>query len=359
MIPNGKKLLQKSDHATSTDTSNRFYSPSPDAMRRQSRVLLALVALTLTLAFPARAEKWPERPVTVVMPYRAGGGGETMVRLVMQQLSRKMGQSFIIENRAGAGGTLGVGYVAKERPDGYTLLASGLGSSVIAPLFVRVAFDALKDFTHIALFGGPPPVLAVNTTFPAETLQQYIEISRSRPQGIAFASSGFGTHVHLMAELFKSLAGANMEHVPYNGGGPAMADLVAGHVPSAVVSLGTVSQYVRNGTVRILAVASPKRVRDFPEVPTFAELGYEDMTSVTWFGLSGPAGLPRDIAVKLNAEVRAAMTKPEVLDKLAAEAIEPSNLDPEGFTQFFRDETARWRPIARKVTESRQPAKAN
>ena len=318
-------------------------------MSSQPRTLWAvLMALAvLALVFPARAE-WPDRPVTVVMPYRAGGGGETMVRLVMQQVSQTTGQSFIVENRPGGGGTIGAGFVAKERPDGYTLLGSNLATMVIAPLFVRVGFDSIKDFTHIALLGGPPPAFAVTASFPAQTLQQYVDLSRSRPQGIAYASSGYGTHVHMMAELFKSLSGANMLHVPYNGGGPAMADLIAGHVPSAINTLGTISQYARNGSVRLLAVASPKRARDFPDVPTFAELGYPQMTSVTWFGLSAPAGLPRDIVLKLNAEVRAAMAKPEVIEKLSAEAIEPGNLDPDGFTQFIRDEIARWTPIAQK-----------
>ena len=323
----------------------------------QSRPLrAALLALAaLALALPAGAETWPVRPVTVVMPYRAGGGGETMVRLVMQQVSQNMGQSFIIENRGGAGGTVGAGYVAKERPDGYTLIVTGVGCCVVGPEFVRVTFDAMKDFTHIALFGGPPPAFAVNAAFEAKALQQYVDLSRTRPQGITYASSGYGTHVHLMAELFKSLTGANMLHVPYNGGGPAMADVVAGHVSSAFVSLGTASQYVRAGSLRLLAVASPQRVPDFPDVPTFAELGYNDMTSVTWFGLSAPAGLPRDIAVKLNKEVRAAMAKPEVRDKLAADAIEPSDLDPDGFSQFFRSEIARWTPIARSVNAAGPP----
>ena len=326
-------------------------------MSSQLRTLLAVLMAqaVLGLVFPAHAE-WPDRPVTVVMPYRAGGGGETMVRLVMQQLSQTTRQSFIIENRAGGGGTVGASYVAKERPDGYTLLASGVGSIVVAPLFVNVTFDAMKDFTHIALFGGPPPALAVNSAFPAQTLQQYIDVSRSKPQGITFASSGYGTHVHLMAELLKFLTGANMLHVPYNGGGPAMADLIAGHVSSSVVSLGTVSQYARNGSVRLLAVASPKRVRDFPDVPTFAELGYPQMTSVTWFGLSSPADLPRDIALKLNAEVRAAMAKPEVIEKLSAEEIEPGNLNPDAFTQFIRDEIVRWMPVAQKVITTSRPA---
>jgi tripartite-type tricarboxylate transporter receptor subunit TctC len=320
--------------------------------RTSCAVVLALAVLGL--ASPARAE-WPDRPVTVVMPYKAGGGGETMVRLVMQQMSQDMGQAFIVENRPGGGGTLGAAFVAKERPDGYTLLGSNLATMVIAPSFVRVGFDSIKDFTHIALLGGPPPALAVTANFPPQTLQQYIDLSRSRPQGIAYASSGYGTHVHLMAELFKSLSGANMLHVPYNGGGPAMADLIAGHVPSAINTLGTISPYARNGSVRLLAVASPKRVRDFPHVPTFAESGYPQMTSVTWFGLSAPAGLPRDIVLKLNVAVRVAMAKPEVLEKLSAEAIEPGNLDPDGFTQFIRDEIVRWTPIAQKVNAAGRP----
>jgi tripartite-type tricarboxylate transporter receptor subunit TctC len=160
-----------------------------------------------------------------------------------------------------------------------------------------------------------------------------------------------------MAELFQTLSGANLVHVPYSGGGPAMADLVAGHVSSALVTLGTVSQYVRNGQVRLLAVASPQRVRDFPDVPTFAELGYNDMTSITWFGLSGPSGISRDIALKLNKEVRAAMVRPEVMEKLAAEAIEPGNLDPDGYTQYIREEIARWAPLARRINEAK-PAQA-
>jgi tripartite-type tricarboxylate transporter receptor subunit TctC len=319
--------------------------------------LLALAMLAV--AVPAAAEDWPARPVTVVMPYRPAGGGETMVRLVMQQVSQTMGQNFIIENRPGAGGTIGAGFVAKERPDGYTLLANGVGSVVVGPVFVKVPFDTLNDFTPIALFGGPPPALAVTASFPAKTLKEYVELSKTRPEGISFGSSGYGTHVHLMAELFKSLSGANMVHVPYNGGGPAMTDLIAGHLSSAVVSLGTVSQVARNGSARILAIAAPKRVRDFPDVPTFEELGYKEMTSVTWFGLVGPAGLPPEIAVKVNAEVRAAMHRPDILDKLASEAIEPNDLDPEAFGRFIRSEIARWTPIARKVTAAGRPAKPN
>lgn len=320
-----------------------------------------IVALAIPgLVSAARASKWPNRPVTLVIPYKPGGGGETMVRLVMQQMSADTGYTFVIENRPGAGGTIGAAMVARAAPDGYTLLASGLGSCIIAPSFMHVTFNPSKDFTHIAYFGGPPPALAVTAGFPAKTVQQYIDISRKTPGGVTFASSGFGTHVYLMAELFKSLSGARMVAVPYNGGGPAMKDLIAGHVSSAVVSLGTVAPYVRSGSVRLLAVASPKRLHDFPEVPTFAELGYKEMTSVTWFGLSGPADLPHNIVLKLNAAVRAAMAKPFVKDKLVIDGIEPNNLTPEQFSQFFRTELSRWRKIALKVKKQAQKsAKAN
>jgi tripartite-type tricarboxylate transporter receptor subunit TctC len=281
------------------------------------------------------------------MPYRPGGGGESMVRLVMSKVGQQLGQQVVIENRAGAGGTIGAAYVAKARPDGYTLLASGLGSLVVAPAIQDVPFDAMTDFTHIALFGGPPPVLAVNDAFPARSVEEYIAISRKTPSGIAFGSSGHGTHVHLLGELFRQRTGANLVHVPYNGGGPAAADLMANHVPSAFVTLGTVPQLVRTGKVRLLAVASARRVPEFANVPTFGELGYNDFTGATWFGLSAPAGLARGIVSRLNAVVRESMNDPAIRPKLAAEAIEPGELDADAFTRFFRTEIARWTPIAR------------
>jgi tripartite-type tricarboxylate transporter receptor subunit TctC len=317
--------------------------------RAIATMLLALAGIASGLA--AAAPTWPDRPVTVIMPYKPGGGGETFVRLIMQQVAKDTGHSFVIENRPGGSGTIGAGFVAKEQPDGYTLLGSGVASIVIAPFMFHVHYDPIKDFTHIALFGGPPPALAVTGKFPAQTLRQYVDISRREARGVTYASSGHGTHVQLMAELFKSLSGANLLEVPYNGGGPAMADLIGGHVASVFATLGTIAPYAHNGNVRLLAIAAPQRVHDFPDVPTFAELGYRPMTSVTWFGLSGPAGLPRDIVMKLNAEVRAALAKPAVRKALEAEAIEPGNLDPDAFTRFIRDEIARWGPLARKVRQ--------
>lgn len=319
--------------------------------RRIASAVAGLVALALVPASPALAQEWPTRPVLVIHPFRPGGGGEQMVRLLLDRLSRDMGQQFVIENRAGAGGAIGAGVVTRARPDGYTLLVSGIATNVVVPVMLSVPFDSMKDFSHIALLGGPPQVLTVHPAFEAKTLRQYVELSRARPEAIAYGSPGTGTHGHLIGELFESLTGARMLHVPYSGGGPAAADLVAGHIPSAFLSLGAVSQYLRVGKLLALAVTAAKRVPDFPDMPTFAELGYEELNAITWFGLSGPAGLPRAIVVKLNAEVRAVLAQPDVRGKLLAEGIEPGDLDADGFTEFVRAEIARWSPLARTAKE--------
>lgn len=314
--------------------------------------MLLSVLAGVSLALSASAQEWPTRPVVVVFPFNPGGGGEQLVRRVMGQLSRDLGQQFLVENRPGAGGTIGAGMVAKARPDGYTLLGSGVGSNVVAPAMLSVQFDSIRDFTHIAFLGGPPQVLAVNAGFEPRTLQQYLDRSRGKAADIAFGSPGTGTHSHLIGELFKSLTGARLLHIPYNGGGPAVADLVAGHIPSAFTSLGAISQHLRAGKARALAISSSKRAESFPSVPTFAELGYKELTATTWFGLSGPAGLPRPIVTRLNAQVRNALAQPDIRAILLADGIEADDLDAEDFTQFFRAEIARWSPLARAAKEA-------
>jgi tripartite-type tricarboxylate transporter receptor subunit TctC len=338
---------------------SRYFRLSPPNCLHTRACLIALyilVALSFCssplVVLATRAGTWPDRPTVIIIPYKPGGGGETLIRLIMQQVGASTGQAFVMENRPGAGGTLGAGYVAKAPADGYTLLASGVGCCVVGPMFVHASFNPIRDFTPIALFGGAPPALVVNSKFESQTLQQYVDISHRYVQGITYASPGYGTHIHLIAEFFKSLSGANILHVPYAGGGPAIIDLISGNVSSAFVSLGTVAQYAKTGDLRILAVASRARLPDFPEVPTFAELGYGAMTSITWFGLSGPANLPRDIVLKLNAQVRKALAEPVVLRALSADSIEPNALGPEQFEQFVRAELARWTPIAKTIKET-------
>ena len=241
------------------------------------------------------------------------------LRIVADKLSRKLGQQFVTENRGGAGGLIGSEGVAKSPADGYTLVVSGIASHVVAPAMTPANFDPMKSFTHIALFGGPPTGLMVHASVEAKTVAQFIEAARTRPGGCSYASPGHGTHAHLIGEMFRQRTGAPLVHIPYKGGGPAIADVAAGHVLTSFSTIAAALPQVKAGKARFLAITAEKRLPELPDVPTFAELGMKDLTAITWFGLSGPAGLARDIVVKLNGEVRQALAQADVREKLGPE----------------------------------------
>jgi len=310
---------------------------------------LLLVALFAIGAGTVSAQEWPARPVKIVFPYSPGGGGDLITRLVADRLGRRLGQIVVVENQGGAGGIIGSAAVAKAVPDGYTLIVSSVGSIVVAPQFNPAPFDAIKSFTHIALFGGSPAVLVVNPAVEARTLNDFIALSRTRPEGFGYGSPGHGSHVHLIGEMFRQKTGANIYHVPYKGGGASIADLIGNHVPAAFGTLGSVSTYIRAGKARLLAISTDRRIAEFPDVPTFAEAGYGDLVATTWFGLSGPAGLPRSIVDRLNVDVRAVLALPDVRERLQTEGVETNNLDPDGYTAFIRSEIERWTPLALAV----------
>jgi tripartite-type tricarboxylate transporter receptor subunit TctC len=296
----------------------------------------------------AAAQAWPAKSVRLIVPFAPGGSADTLGRLVAQKLSDSLKQSFVVENRPGAGGTIGSELVAKAAPDGYTLLVSGVASHCIAPaLSKNFPFDPLRDFTHIALFGGPPGVLVVNPGLPARDLKEFIAFARSQPGILAYGSPGNGTQGHLLAEHLKQIAGIDITHVPYKGASPAVADLVAGHLLAASTTLSTAGTQIRAGKLRALAVSSAARVSDFPEVPTFRELGYPELVASIWFSLSGPAGMPPDVVTRLNTEVRRIMQLPEVRERLRPEGIEPADLDAQRFTAFVAAELKRWAPVVR------------
>ena len=312
---------------------------------------LALFLLALLAGFwgtTAAAQAWPAKPVRVVVPFPPGGTADTLGRLVAQKLSETFKENFVIENRGGAGGIIGSEIVAKADPDGYTLVVSGVASHVIAPLLHKtMPYDPMKDFTHIALFGGPPGVLVVNPSLPVHDLKEFIAYAKANPGKLSFGSPGNGTQGHLIAEQLKQVAQIQMTHVPYKGASLAVADLIAGHVPVTSTTLSTAAGQIKAGKARALAVSSAKRVPDFPDVPTFAELGYPQLTAAIWFSLSGPAGMPPDVVQKLNIEVRRALKSPEAQQRLRPESIEPGDLDPQQFTQFMESEIQRWTPIVR------------
>jgi tripartite-type tricarboxylate transporter receptor subunit TctC len=322
---------------------------APDACgRRPSSHLNVVFFAALLMAgavAPSLAADWPSKSVRVVVPYVPGGSADLLGRLMALKLQESLNQNFVIENRGGVAGVVGSELVSQANRDGYTLLVSGVGSHVHAPAMKKVPYDPINDFSHIALLGGPPGVIVVNTNFQARDLAGLIAAAKSQP--LSYGSAGAGTHGHLTAELFKMNARIDMTHIPYKGAGQAIIDLRGGHIPVAIATLVAAAPQMRAGGLRALAVSSERRVKTFPDVPTFAELGFSDIVAITWFGLAGPQKMPPDIIRRLNVEVRKAMQLPDVKDRFALESIEPNDLDPAQFTSFVRSEIKRWHPVVK------------
>jgi len=309
--------------------------------------LLAGLALVLW-SFAAGAQGWPTKPVRIIAPFAPGGSADTLGRIVAAKLTESLKENFVVENRPGAGGVIGSDFVAKAAPDGYMLVVSGVASHAVAPALPRgTPYDPVKDFTHIALFGGPPAVLVVNPSLPAKDLNELVALLKKEPGKYSYGSPGNGTHGQLVAELFKQLAGVNMQHVPYKGAAVAISDLMAGHIPIASTTLSTAAGQIHAGRARALALSSESRLPDYPNVPTYAEMGYKDLVATIWFSLSGPPGMPEPIVEKLNAEVRKALDAPDTRQRLRPEGIEPAKLSAREFTAFLAAEVKRWAPIVK------------
>lgn len=304
--------------------------------------------LVACFAFGSAHAEWPEHPVKIVAPFAPGGTADTLGRLIAARLTERLKQPFVVENKPGAGGAVGSELVAKSDPDGYTFVVSGVASHVIAPNLPRgTTYDPMKDFTHVALLGGPPAVFAVNPDLPAKTLKDFIALAKQQPGKLTYGSPGNGTQGQLVAELFKREAGINLVHVPYKGASRAVQDLLGGQISSISTTLTTASGQIKGGRARALALSSEKRLPDYPDIPTFAEQGYPNIVGTVWFSLSGPAGVPAEIVDKLNAEVRRALQSPEVRERVRHDGIEPNDLDAKQFTAFVAAELKRWAPIVK------------
>lgn len=313
-----------------------------------SAIPIAILLCCAVWASAAAAQVWPSKPVRLIVPFAPGGSADTLGRLVAQKLSESFKQTFVVENRGGAGGVIGSELAAKAPADGYTLLVSGVASHCIAPaLSKEFPFDPLRDFTHIALFGGPPGVLVVHPGVAAKDLREFVALLKAQPGRISYGSPGNGTQGHLLGEQLKQVAGIEMTHVPYKGAGPAVADMIAGHVSAGSTTLSTAATQIRAGKLRALAVSSSRRLADFPDVPTYAELGYPELTATIWFSLSGPAGVPRDIVNRLNSEVRRILQQADVRERLRPEGVEIGDLDPQAFSAYVAAELKRWAPVVR------------
>jgi tripartite-type tricarboxylate transporter receptor subunit TctC len=315
------------------------------------RTFLARVALVVLAAcwlVPAGAQDWPSRPVKIVAPFAPGGTSDTLARVLAENLGQVFHQTFYIENRPGAGGMLGSASVATAEPDGYTLVISGIASHVIAPAFnPGPPYDGVRDFTHIAYLGGPPVGLLVHPSLGVGSYREFLDYAKASDKMIDYTSSGTGTLGFLVGDDLAHKEKLKLNHIPYKGGGPALLDLVAGHVRIATMTFASAAEQVRAGAVRALAVTSEGRMVHFPDVPTFKEQGYGDMVATTWFALSGPPHLPADIVNRLNRVVVKVLQQPEVNERLVRDEIEIKAMNPAEVAAFVARETARWAPAAK------------
>ena len=312
------------------------------------RVLVALSWLLSAFAGSLRAETWPARPIKLVVPFSAGGSADTLGRVFARVLSEALNQQVYVENRPGAGGVTASAQVARAEPDGYTLLVSGVASHAIAPaLKANVGYDPVRDFTHIAYLGGPAIVWVVHPSLHVRTLAELLELIRKSPTPVSYGSPGSGTQGHLIVAYLAQKLALPMQHVPYKGAGPAMFDIVAGHVKIGSVTWTTALSHIQSGAVVPIAVTAEHRLPDYPDVPTFKELGYPELVATTWFSISGPQGLPREIVDRLNRGFVSALDHPEVRDLLRQEGIGVIPMDADAFARFVETEVARWAPIVK------------
>lgn len=321
-------------------------------MNRYRRLILAstaIAACSTPVFAQADAANWPNKPVKVIVPYAPGGSSDTLGRLIAKHLSDTFKQSFVVENRGGAGGVVGSQQVARAEPDGYTLLITGVGSHVIAPMLGDVKFDPIKDFTHIAILGGPPIALAVNASLPINNLKEFNDYTRKQPEGLSFGSPGSGTHGALIGDGYRDSSGLNLVHIPYKGASPAVADVAGNQVPAAFTTLTTAYGHVRTGKLRLLAVSASDRLKSLPDVPTFKELGFPQLTGTTWFAIAGPAKLDPAIVEKINVAVRQAMKSPEGQRELETQMMETFDFDAPTFNQYILKETEQLRPMIERA----------
>jgi len=315
--------------------------------------LLTTVLLAFAAASGAQAQAWPTKPVTLVVPFPPGGSTDAIARAIGPSLNKTFGQSFIVDNKAGATGTIGAAAVKRAAPDGYTFLVTSLGPLVIAPHLIKgIQYDALKDFDLITVAVQAPNVLVVPANSPHKSLADVIAHEKAQPGKMTFASSGNGSSDHLTAELFWLESGTTGIHVPYKGGGPAITDLLGGQVDASFQNVNAVLQHIKTGKLRALAVTGAKRSPVLPEVPTMAEAGVKDVDVYSWQGIVGPKGLPADVRDKFHGAVVAALNDPQVKQQLTGLGLEVVANTPAQFAAFQQQEFARWKKVieVRKIT---------
>lgn len=308
---------------------------------------IAALAVALSPAGPAAAQDFPTRPVTLVIPFAAGGSTDLVGRLIAERMSAELGQPVVVENKGGAGGNLGAAQVAKASPDGYTILMGTVATHALNPaLYKKMPYDPVTSFAPVSLLVVVPNVLVVNPDFPAKTTEELIALLKKEPGKYSYASSGNGTPLHLSGELFKSMADVDMQHIPYQGAGPALIDVLSGQVPIMFDNLPSSTSHIKSGKLRALGVTTAKRAPSFPDLPAIAEAvpGYE---TYTWNAVFAPAGTPPEVIAKLNASANKALADPKVQARLADFSAVSVGSTPEELGEHVKKEIAKWAPIVK------------
>ncbi len=316
-------------------------------MRRIVQCTGLVVALILAAA-GAAAQTYPTKPIRLVVPFPAGGTTDILAREVGQRLSASLGQPVVIDNRPGAAGNIGTELVAKSAPDGYTLLMCTVSTHAINPnLYAKLPYDHVADFAPVILVASVPNVLEVTPTLPVNSVADLIKLAKDKPGQINFASSGSGTSIHLSGELFKTMAGVDMTHVPYRGSAPALTDLIAGQVQVMFDNLPSSLPQIKAGKLRAIAVTSAQRAPALPNVPTIAESGLPGFEATSWFGVVAPAGTPPAIVARINADLNEWLQSPDAKEKLLAQGAAAGGGSPEQFAAFIQAETEKWAKVVK------------
>ena len=315
----------------------------------KKEILIALAGPLLLSSLVAQAQSaYPSRPVRLIVTVPPGGAADLVARVMAQKLGDSMGQTFVVDNRAGGGGQIAADTVAKAAPDGYTTLLASITTHGIGPhIYAKLPYDPVKDFAPVCLYATMPMIMVANAQLPVKNVPELIALAKAKPNSISFASSGSGGAPHLVGELFKNVTGAPLQHVPYKGSAPGAADVAGGQVQLMFDALAPHLPHLKSGRTKVLAAISPARLPIAPDAPTMTELGFAKVAASIWYGMLVPAGTPKALITKLNVEANKALAMPDVKERLAGAGIDVGGGSPEDYAKFIRDELAKWGPVVK------------
>lgn len=314
-------------------------------MKRSQKILSVLCGVAFILPAAATAATYPDRPVRLIVPYAPGGSADIAARLISDEWGKNLGQTLVVENRAGAGGNVGVDIVAKSTPDGYTIGLQTVSLAINPALYSKMPYDTLKDLSPVGVVANSQHVLVVNNNLPSKSVSELIAAAKAKPGDMTYGSAGSGSTFHMSAELFKAVAQADITHIPYRGGGPALQDTIGGHVNMSFPVLSAAMPHVQAGTLKALGVTGPKRSSLMPDVPTIAEAGLPGYSFETWFMIIAPAGVPEPIMQKLNETLNKTLNQPELSARMNREAYEPAPSSRDDARKLLESDIAKWTKV--------------